>query len=50
MGGRDYDRIVDGMEVLAEALRDASEEEGSQRFFDLAEELTELLDELRSLQ
>ncbi len=49
MGGRDYDRIVDGMEIIAEAIRKASERDDAQACYDLSEELSELLDELREL-
>lgn len=47
--GSEYDRIVGDMEKLAERLCEAAEEEGSQRIYDLAEELLEKLVELRSL-
>ena len=49
MLGSEYERIVGDMERLAERLREAAEEEGSQRVYDLAEELLERLVELRSL-
>ena len=49
MRGSEYDRIVGDMGKLVERLCEVAEEEGSQRVYDLAEELVERLVELRSL-
>lgn len=49
MRGIEYDRIVGDMGKLVERLCEVAEEEGSQRVYDLAEEISELIGELRKL-
>lgn len=49
MRAGEYERIMDDLRVLAKRLRVAAEEEGSQRDYDMADELSGLLYELGRL-
>ncbi len=49
MRASEYERIVDDLKTLAERLRETAEEEGSQRVYDMADELSGLLHELGRL-
>ena len=50
MASVEYRDIIDKIGALARELDALSEEEGSQQAYDLADELREMVDELRSLQ
>ncbi len=47
MAFTEYARVIDRIGSVADRLEELSEEEGSQRAYELAEELRELLDRLR---
>ena len=50
MAFTEYARVVERLDEVADRLEELSEEEGSQRAYDLAKELPKLVAELRTFQ